>query len=156
MKKVTIVFLVLTIFFQLSISFILASMSESAGSILIQFSFTEQAFIEIVSRWNEFDRAKFLLHYYPDMIYPFVYSVFLYFCARDLGINKSFMRLAPIAAGGDLIENILHVLMLNNNITVSSAYVFLAATAALIKWLCIAILLSLIAFNLRKRFKERS
>lgn len=131
----------------------------------LQTTFDPELFRQIISQWGEPGLAAFRAHFYPDSIHPFIYALFLASAwaaltrredAPPSGVTLAVFAL-PLAAGFcDLLENCLHILVLQDIAHIPSYMVTAGALAANTKWLLagvsiLAVLAAYARFSMRKR-----
>jgi hypothetical protein len=126
----------------------------------IQLTFSSRVFASILNRWTEADINVYLNHFYFDSYHPFLYAISL---ASTIAVltnrDKREVRplailffLMPFVAGlFDLLENILHILMINHRDLISPALVAVSGTFSFGKWLLVS---ASIIFIIRSMFKR--
>lgn len=147
--------MVLTFMFQVFITLTLLQMSRPLEALQLQLTFFADEANQLINFWSPQDLYYFQAHYLFDYIYPFIYAGLLYNLLKDLSSKLNVKKIAYGAAALDLIENTFHLLMVKKIIGVQSVAVFLAASAASLKWLLILFLIVLVIANLGQRFKKR-
>lgn len=101
-------------------------------------------------------------HYRYDMIHPLWYGVFLAamlakgFNANGVPARYNALLLLPfVAAGGDVVENFLHLGYLADRASITPAHVLVSNGAACLKWLiAIGSACAVIALALRARMRR--
>ncbi len=156
LRSRTWIFLILTLILQTAITVVLLGLPEPTDIFRIQSSFTLHSFQQVLSGWSAADRSTFLLHYSFDFFYPWAYGFLFYFLLEEIPELARFRYLALLAGLSDELENVLHFMLINGNISLQPAYVFAAGLFSAVKWMLLALLTALVIADLRKRFKKRS
>ncbi len=116
------------------------------GILGLQFAFTPQTARTIIQLWGREGAALIARTMWVDYIYPLFYATFLASCLayfsrkwKMFGPRTLFVLiLLPFfAAFLDYVENTLHLILLHQFPALSAHLVFVASTAATIKWLLV-------------------
>ncbi len=110
--------------------------------VVLQTTFSKMKFLSIIGAWKLAGvLPQFTAHFYFDFFHPVWYGIFLAsLMALALNANEVSRRLdgllfIPFAAAAlDLVENIVHVMLLSDIRTVTDAKIFIGASAACLKW----------------------
>lgn len=109
----------------------------------LQLAFSAERFAAVLNAWGAEGLARYQAHFVYDFVHPFIYGAFGYVWARysplfvtaSRGIFCFWVLCLPIAGWCDLIENTLHVFLLQQGIEhLSETMVLAASWAAAIKW----------------------
>lgn len=115
-----------------------------------QLSFTPVRFSQILEGWGESVISGFRQWFWLDYIYPVAYGGFLFSLTIHLWPKKSYqpslirhvvLTLPLLAMGLDVIENCLQFSLLLSYPSIPAWQVWWGSLAALIKWLCVGLLL---------------
>ncbi|MEW5736200.1 MAG: hypothetical protein AB1921_15230 [Thermodesulfobacteriota bacterium] len=144
-----------------------------ADTLRLQLTFSSEGFLAILGRWGRMGTSVYMSHFWLDFAHPFLYSVFfaaltawLSGRSRQNPPGTFFLALfaMPFLAGAcDLMENVIHVLMIEAVLPVSDPLVFASGTASAAKWLlllasalvCLALAGKRIAVAATKKGEDR-
>lgn len=143
--RVAAAFAVLTILSQVSMRVMLSRLG--GDTLRLQLTFSREGFLEILGRWGRMGTSIYMRHFSLDFIHPFLYSIFFaalmaWLAARDRSRPPGNVLLAlfclPLIAGAcDLMENLIHVLMIKAVLPVSDILVFASGSFSAVKWFLI-------------------
>lgn len=110
--------------------------------IVLQTTFSKMKFLSIIGAWKLTGvLPQFKAHFYFDFLHPVWYSIFLAslmalaFNANSLSKRFDGLLFIPFIAGLlDMVENVIHVMLLADIRKVTDAAIFISASAANLKW----------------------
>ncbi len=111
--------------------------------VVLQTTFSLEKFLSIIGSWKFFGVfSHFKAHFFFDFLHPVWYSVFLAsllavsFNINNLSEKYNGLLLIPFVAGVlDLVENMVHLVIISDIRTISTTKIYISALAANIKWL---------------------
>lgn len=130
----------------------------SGGIFSLQFSFTHERFMKVITGWGNDGIATFLKTMWIDYLFPIFYATLLgSIQARVLlrkvhpvTLTQHILIAIPYAAAlFDYMENTLHVILLSQPAPYSSTLILAASMCASIKWALIFVSIVSISYSLR-------
>lgn len=154
LSRRTLVFLLFSTVCQLLLFYLLASLPAHLNVLQVQSTWRAEDFSLILQSWSAEQRAVFLSHYWVDFVYPFCYSLFFYSLLIDLKVSQNKAQLFAAAGLFDVIENVLHLLLVLERIPVSDLSVGVVACISMLKWLLVAGFSILVVLRLTVQRRE--
>ena len=108
----------------------------------LQLSFSGQAFWAVASAWGPEGVRQYLDHFPYDFVHPFVYGGMGLVWVRDTplfagwsaGVRRYWAWSLPVAGVCDLVENVLHIVLLSSVPGSGHHLALVAGLAASCKW----------------------
>lgn len=125
----------------------------------LQMTFTEGGFRRVLAQWSSADLERFRLHFLIDYPFLFCYGLLGFKLSTRTKVfarwprrHRAMLTLAlPVAAMADIVENLIHLGLLNASATAPGAIYLVAGIASTIKWsLVVVFVLALPAAWLRR------
>ncbi|MBN1648539.1 MAG: hypothetical protein JW874_10960 [Spirochaetales bacterium] len=151
LPPLVIVFFILFLVSQTIIGLIVRPLG-SINVLKLQTVFSAPGFAAIIGAWEKSGLLKYYyIHFIPDFLHPIWYGLFLFFLLRlefvcagssiltgmaGRRLKTGLLLLGPVAAGLDIVENVLHLLFLHFRVLVAPFPVFAASLVSSLKWLC--------------------
>lgn len=112
----------------------------------LQLTFTERGFRQVIAHWSPADLERFRLHFLIDYPFLFCYGLLGYKLSTRTGIfrrcphrRRALIALfLPAAALADIVENLIHLGLLDAGTALPGAIYLVAGVAATIKWALVA------------------
>lgn len=132
--------------------------------VALQLAFTAEAFWRILDGWGDAGVALFRVHFAWDGVHPFLYGAFgaLVVARTPLfdGVStrgrRAVLWMLPVAAGCDLVENALHLHLIDQPHGTGAMLVAVSSTFSLIKWGLAAGFAVALAMRLVRRWGGKS
>lgn len=130
--------------------------------LVLQLTFHSAAYWEILRQWGDLGLRAYQAHFPYDFVHLLVYASFGYVLARHGGLFQSAearsMRLTawllPLAAGFDLVENLLQLYLLGQTPGTASMAVPLSALCSTIKWAGASVFAGTISLKILKKCSQ--
>ena len=136
--------LIFGVFYVLNQAALMAMFSrQGTDPLILQITMSKDVFMDVLTRWGADGVTRYLTHFCLDGYHPILYSVFLASAIALLskrpglppsGSIKIFFVLPFIAGLCDVIENILHILMLTGFMDITGASVAISGSITNTKW----------------------
>ena len=131
--------------------------------LLLQLTFSKSVFSDIIIKWGEQDLLIYRSHYYFDFPHAIIYAIFLsstiaYLTYKTDKITPPvhiILFMLPYFAGFcDIIENTIHLIVIQKIYDSSELLIILSAAMATTKWVLAGIsILAIIYFLIQKKRK---
>jgi hypothetical protein len=129
----------------------------------LQFSYTADAFRQVLAQWQEPGIAIYRSHFTFDYAFMSCYGLFGYLLARQTtafdGLRSRWAARAawamPIAAVCDGAEDLMHFLLLSSPDRITAATVGISATFTTVKWLHVLVFAAMLVVGWRYRVVAR-
>jgi hypothetical protein len=124
-------------------------------TLFLQLTFSKNVFADIITKWGKEGLQIYETHYYFDFPHAFIYSIFLssalaYLTYKPDKKTKKFtlsiFTFPYIAGTCDVIENILHLIIIPNLAGIPKIFIILSATMTHIKWIFAGVSILFIIF----------
>ena len=134
-----------------------------ADIVALQMAFSHERFINVLNSYSALQLDGVRLHFAFDNLYPVFYALFFSAlvtyrirCVPSLIGFRFVIRLPLVAGLADLIENACLVPFAANLADTPEHLIFLMSSAALVKWICLAMVLIFLFFSFSPGLRQRA
>ena len=99
----------------------------------LQVSFSKDSYLQAFDAWKaQGVFGRYVLHLYPDMIHPFLFSFFLFSLLKKHRAPFAVLMFPVISGLADYVENTIQFVILSGRLT--EPLIFLSSLMSVVKW----------------------